>query len=214
MAGLFRWGGRKDAADAALAVPVQAPEDPSITSKVLPKFLATLSSTPSPVLLNLGPVVGQNISFFGDRLSCKIFVEDLFKDVDALAAKGSSASLADALEGRFTHPRESIDGILCWDLFDFLDRRAAQALAGRLVALLRPGGVLYGFFGTAPAEVTQHTRFIVEAPDRLRLKACPSPKMRRQVLVTRDVNRMFEGLVVAESVLLKSATRETLFRKP
>ena len=30
----------------------------------------------------------------------------------------------------------------------------------------------------------------------------------------RDINRMFEGLVVAESVLLKSSTRETLFRKP
>jgi hypothetical protein len=32
--------------------------------------------------------------------------------------------------------------------------------------------------------------------------------------MTRDINRMFEGLVVAESVLLKTSTRETLFRKP
>jgi len=30
----------------------------------------------------------------------------------------------------------------------------------------------------------------------------------------RDINRMFEGLVVTESVLLKSNARETLFRKP
>jgi hypothetical protein len=34
------------------------------------------------------------------------------------------------------------------------------------------------------------------------------------VLVTRDINKMFDGLVVTESVLLKSNTRETLFRKP
>jgi hypothetical protein len=34
------------------------------------------------------------------------------------------------------------------------------------------------------------------------------------VLVTRDVNRLFDGLVVAESVLLKTSARECLFRKP
>jgi hypothetical protein len=34
------------------------------------------------------------------------------------------------------------------------------------------------------------------------------------VLAPRDINRMFEGLTVAESVLLKSNTREALFRKP
>jgi len=42
----------------------------------------------------------------------------------------------------------------------------------------------------------------------------PAAPTRRNVLVTRDVNRMFTGLDVAESVLLKSNTRETLFRKP
>jgi hypothetical protein len=34
------------------------------------------------------------------------------------------------------------------------------------------------------------------------------------VRLTRDMIRMFDGLVVADSVLLKSNTRETLFRKP
>ena len=38
--------------------------------------------------------------------------------------------------------------------------------------------------------------------------------MRRNVLVTRDINKMFDGLVVAESVLAQEHTRETLFRKP
>jgi hypothetical protein len=41
----------------------------------------------------------------------------------------------------------------------------------------------------------------------------PATTTRRQVLVTRDINKMFTGLVVAESVLLKSNTRETLLRR-
>jgi len=33
------------------------------------------------------------------------------------------------------------------------------------------------------------------------------------VLMTRDINKMFEPLAVTDSVLLKSSTRETLFRR-
>jgi hypothetical protein len=32
--------------------------------------------------------------------------------------------------------------------------------------------------------------------------------------VVRDIDKMFTGLSVVESVLLKSQSRETLFRKP
>jgi hypothetical protein len=158
-------------------------------------------------------VVGQNISFFGERLSCKIFVEDLFADVDAHAARGNAAALAQVLEARLRHDPGSIDGILCWDLFDFLDRRTSQSLARRLVTLLRPGGVLYGFFGTSSSEVTTHTRFVVEGPDRFTLRSSPAPTLKRYVLEPRDLNKIFEGLAVTESVLLKTSTRETLFRK-
>jgi hypothetical protein len=108
----------------------------------------------------------------------------------------------------------SIDGIFCWDLFDYLDKPASQALAAHLVRLLRPGGVLYGFFGSSPAELTTYTRFVVEDPSLFRLRPMPAAPTKRNVLVTRDINRMFDGLVVTESVLLKSNAREILFRKP
>jgi hypothetical protein len=116
---------------------------------------------------------------------------------------------------RLVRERGSIDGIMCWDVFDFLERRTAQTLAARLVALLRPGGgALYGFFGATAAELRHYTRYTVEAADTLRLRTTPATPAPRNVFVTRDINRMFEGLTVAESVLLKSGTRETLFRKP
>ena len=51
-------------------------------TKALKKFLATLTSRANPVLLDLGPVIGPNVSFFGERLGCKIVVEDIAKDID------------------------------------------------------------------------------------------------------------------------------------
>ena len=210
---LFKWGSRG----------VQAPdEDPSVladaagtvtTSKVLPRFLSALSLRPAPVLLDLGPVVGPNISFFGDQLSCKIHVADLYAEVEAHARAASREGLTDAMNVRIHHAPDSIDGVLCWDLFDFLDRPSGQRLAAGLTRLLRPGGVLYGFFGTSQANLTSYTRYFVEAMNTMRLRSSPATLTARTVWTTRDINRMFDGLTVAESVLLKTSTRETLFRK-
>lgn len=183
------------------------------TSKVFPKFLSALAQQPTPALLDLGPVVGANIAFFGDRLGCKIYIEDLVGDVEAHARRGERDRLAAFLATRLTQPPDSVDGILCWDLFDFLDKAAGQILAAALARVLRRGGALYGYFGTTTIELASYSRFVIEGPDRLRVRSFPATPLRRNVLLTRDINKMFDGLTVAESVLLKSSTRETLFRK-
>lgn len=164
--------------------------------------------------MDLGPVVGKNISFFGEELACRIFVEDLFALVETHAAADNRAALGEAIAARMTREDASIDGILCWDLFDYLDKPSAAVLAAQLVRVLKPGGVLYAFFGSKAERLASYSHYIVEGRDRLRVRAKPCTPTPRNVLVVRDVNRMFEGLVVAESVLLKSNARETLFRKP
>jgi hypothetical protein len=211
---LFKWGGRKDVEPSAPPPASDTVREPVQHSKVLPKVLAALSHVPGPVLMDLGPVVGSNISFFGEHLACRFLVEDLFAVVESFARRGTRDGLAAALVARLQRAPGSVDGIICWDLFDYLDKPSAQALAAHLVSLLRPGGVLYGFFGSTAADLTHYTRFIVDGPEALRLKSTPAAPTRRNVLVTRDINRMFEGLTVSESVLLKSNARETLFRKP
>mgnify|MGYP001033332310 CR=1 FL=1 len=54
-----------------------------------------------------------------------------------------------------------MDGILCWDMIDYLDRPAAQALAGQLTRVLRPDGALLAFFGTAQPRETRYTKYII-----------------------------------------------------
>lgn len=210
---MFNWGSRKPSTEAPAAAAPRV-ETSVTTSKVLPRLLSLLSQAASPVLLDLGPVVGANVSFFGDRLACKIYVEDLFADIERHARAGTRDALPQTLASRPLAADLSVDAVLCWDLFDYLDPAAGKALAARLTGLLRTGGVLYGFFGTTPVDLAHYTRFALEGEDTLRQRQYPATVFRRTVLTTRDINRMFEGLVVAESVLLKSSTRETLFRKP
>lgn len=184
-------------------------------SRALPKLLASLSHEPSPILLDLGPVVGTNVAFFGDRLSCKMFIEDVREDVEAALKSGSTDGLAEALTTRVAGAvSEPVHGVLCWDVFDCLDRATARALAACLRNVLRPKGVLHGLFGTTAGDLDFRTKFIVQTDTSVKCRREPAARLRRYALQTGEITRLFEGLSTIESVLLQNHTREVLLRKP
>ena len=193
---------------------VPSDDDPVFATKALRKFLSCLTSRESPVLVDLGPVVGSNVSFFGEQLGCKIFVEDLFADLDRHVRAGTLEALPAFLKRRFPQQAGSVDGILCWDLIDYLDRAAAQALAGELTRVLRPDGALLGFFGTAQAREARYTKFIIADEVNLKHRSYEAARGRQAILLNRDIIKLFAGLRVSDSFLLKNNLREILFRKP
>src|SRR5262249_48591865 len=133
-------------------------DDAVFATKALRKFLASLTARDTPVLLDLGPVVGSNVSFFGEQLGCKIFVEDVFADIDRHARDGKVEDLPAFFKKRFTMDDGSVDGILCWDVVDYLERPAAQELAAQLTRVLRPDGALLCFFvASTPARDMRYT---------------------------------------------------------
>src|SRR5437016_7850133 len=190
---LDRIAPRKSEPDVVPTVSVAA-GDPVFATKALRKFLSRLTSRESPVLLDLGPVVGSNVSFFGEQLNCKIFVEDLFADVDRHVRAGTLEALPAFLKKRFPQETGSVDGILCWDLIDYFDRKAAQELANELTRVLRPDGALLGFFGTAQAREARYTKFIIADEVNLRHRAYPAARGRQAILLNRDIIKLFSGL--------------------
>jgi hypothetical protein len=119
---LFSRKRKDEAADAGADWPVYP-------TKALAKFLANLNARSQRLLLDLGPVVGSNVTFFGEELGCKIHVEDLFKDIDRHVTEGTLDALPSFLAKRFAQEDGTVDGILCWDIFDYLDKASAQVLA-------------------------------------------------------------------------------------
>jgi hypothetical protein len=195
-----------------------APAAMAHPTKALRKFLATLSARDAPVLLDLGPVVGSNLNFFGETLGCKVFIEDLYADLERHLRGDRMAELPAFLGKRLTLGEQSVDGILAWDLFDYLDAASAQALANELVRVMRVDGALLGFFNaSAPRgerSELHYTKYVVEDEATLRHREYPASRGRQRVLQNRDVIKLFEGLRVSDSFLLQSNVREILFRKP
>jgi hypothetical protein len=212
-----RWGTRRSE-DAARphekTVTTTATNEKTLGTKAFGKFLSALSNRESPVLLDLGPVVGHNINFFGERLGCKFVVEDVYANLEKFAKENRTSELAAFLSTRFHQEDASFDGILCWDIFDYLDKQAGPVLAREMTRLLKPGGALMSFFATVTQPGTEYTRFLVVDDKNLTHRVYSASRGRQPVLVNRDINRMFEGLTVWESFLLMTKTREIVFRKP
>jgi hypothetical protein len=189
-------------------------DEPVIPTRAFPKFLSALAQQPRPpVLLDFGPVIGSNVALFGERLGCKLFIEDLLADYDRHARAGTLGQLPAAIDARFRHGDHTVDGVLCWDLFDYLEKPAALALARQVTRMLRPGGAIMGFFTTAAAECAAFTKFEVVADASLRHRHHPGAGGRKYVLLNRDIIKAFDGLIVSDSFLLKSNTREILLRR-
>lgn len=198
------------AADASVTNVAEA----SYPTKALHKFLTSLQATENPLLLDLGPVVGSNVTFFGEQLGCRLRVEDIAKDIDRHVKDQALDQLPAFFSKRFPQAPGSVDGILCWDVFDYLDRPAAQALATALSGLLRPDGCVLGFFSTADQREAVYTKYVVVDAATLRYRSYPASRPRQRSLLNGDIIKLFKDLRVTDSFLMKSKVREMLFRKP
>jgi hypothetical protein len=198
--------------------PAQTPsarvEELVFSTKALRKFLGTVSAKESPTLLDLAPVVGSNLNFLGERLGCKVVIEDIYAEVERHTRDQKLADLPAFLSARFRQADASVDGILCWDLMDYLDRPAAHALAEQLTRLLKPEGALLAFFGTAAPRDAHYTRYIIVDDVNLKHRPYPAARGRQAILANRDIIQLFGRLRVSDSFLLQNNLREILFRKP
>ncbi len=206
----FRDGTRRPEDAWGENVSTPGPRETVGSTKAFDKFLACLSDRQNPTLLDLGPVVGSNVEFFGERLHCKLFIEDLYADLERLKRE-EMVEWQPYFRKRFQ--AYSVDGVLCWDIFDHLEPQAAAPLAYELSHVLRPGGALLGFFSTTSASAP-YFRFILEGEATLRHQPYGPNRPKRRTLPNRDIFRMFDGLSLSDSFLLKSRMREVLFRKP
>ena len=212
---LFSWGGKRAPQSTSDATQPAAAKggEPVISSKGFPKFLAALSAQPSPAaVIDFGPVIGANVAFLGERLGCKLFIEDLTTELSRHMKSGNMDGLPDAVQLRLRQGEGSVDGILVWDFFDFLKKPAAQAVARHLVGMLRPGGAILGYFAISNVEKASFMKYEIIDDQSLRHRSHPGNGS-RIAHPNREIIRMFEGLAVAESVLLKNNTREILLRK-
>ena len=126
--------------DAALSGEDQIPESarPHHTSNVLKVFTERLERSRNAQVLDLGPVCGENINFFANRVK-RLFVCDMFLRLDLACRRGRP--MADVWQ-HLDYPPLSFDGIILWGLIDYLDDSEARKLLDLCSTMLKSSGTL------------------------------------------------------------------------
>ena len=194
----------------------------------LAKFAAALAGLKAPTVVDLGAAVGANVTFLGELFGCKLHVEDVLsaadiwwppppngdaeEDSDAKGAEEREAALEAARH--LGHQSGSVDGVLCWDVFDYLQAEAAAALGREVTRVLKPGGVTFVCHGPRDREVQGPVQYEILDEMTLRYRTVEVARPPRSVRESREMTRLFAGLSIDSSFLLKSRMRELVLRKP
>ena len=170
----------------------------------------------SPVVLDLGRVVGSNVGFLTAELGCKLIVADLFADLDLRASNPEATEDAAGawLTARIGHEANSMDAVLCWDMLEHLTANEVRVLASRLTRVLRPHGVLVLGFNSEWRPESGYATYEIVDRDTLKRRFHTSTSRQTRVLTSREVMDTFQELAVVDTFLLATRAYEMLFRKP
>jgi hypothetical protein len=196
-------------------------------SNGLKEFLWQLDGIGHGHLLDLGPARQATITFFIDR-GYKVYTEDLLatwqyfleedeQRVKKLAVGADRSDFAPAaratrfLDTTLLYPNNTFDGVLLWDILDYVDSDLMHKLAARLTSLVRDGGVLFGIFHTRKPTIFHRYR-VIDA-QHLDLVPATCPFQPQRVFQNREISNLFSRFQTSKMFVGRDQLREGLFVK-
>lgn len=193
-------------------------------SNGLKDFLWLMPNDPPGRVLDLGPVSQATVWFFTER-GFRVSTEDLVHCWDEFEAGRESCAeesgdaeppdpatlAAEYLRSNLLFEPESFQGILAWDVFDFLESGLLEPLVARLHEMLAPGGVLLAAFHDATATDVFHFR--VRDGETLEMVPSRRPQSVRRVFQNREILALFSAFRSSRTFVGRDHLREALFLK-
>ena len=187
---------------------MDASADPFIySSQALPLMLSDLKRHRKPLVLDFGPAIGANISYFSE-CSCKLYIEDLH------------SSFQDGFESSFSLLREklhlykgnlSFHLILCWDLLNYVPSQHFDELCHALLPLMTPKTMLYSLFFSSRTMPRLPARYTLESDNRIRIARTTKEDIPVTAKGQQHLKRMLPEIESKRSVLLRNGMIEALY---
>jgi 2-polyprenyl-3-methyl-5-hydroxy-6-metoxy-1,4-benzoquinol methylase len=195
-----------------------SPQYTTYPTSILKDFIAAVTRKPNPVVLDIGPVIGSNIEFFLN-LGVKIYMEDLLpaylnpmytRLIDDKLTLDEQKFFSENLQYEDAY----FDGLICWDMMNYVDPRFAKSFAAAITAKMRPDSCILGLFHTqkdkGPSALYKYRvcseTMLEYIPIGLDLEV-------KRVYQTRDVTQLFSAFESQKFYLLKHNMIEVLLKK-
>ena len=213
--GFRRWMRRVLGQPAALPVVDAGSGTPVLRrSSGLREFWKAIEAPSGLRILDLGSASQANVNFI-TGLHHKLYTEDLVRAL-LLSAPGSKEAeqaqreVEEFFRENLNYPEGEFDGILCWDLFDFLADPLVKPLVERLQSFLKPGGTVLSFFHTAtPGQEVALFQYLIRGEDSLQLIGRGSGKVIRH-FNNRSIENLFRSFASIKFYLARDNLREVI----
>jgi hypothetical protein len=197
-------------------------------SNGLKEFLWLLSDAQRGKLLDMGQVSQNTLNFFiakGFRISTEDFMRSWREFMDeeeerrrktASNGKESDWPSFGTLAARFVDeifqfPPESFNGVLAWDLFDYMEPELLSLVVARLHEILRPGGLVLAIFHSRPPGHYCRYRILENQTFELMPTQAFGPHVR--VFQNREILELFGKFRSSKTFVGRDQLREALFIK-
>jgi len=208
---------------------VAAPAATGRVSNALKEFLWLLNDIPKAKILDMGQVSQETLNFFIGK-GFKVTTEDFLRGwrefldgEEARARKSSSGAngaaqiespgaLADRfIENLFQYPPESFNGIIAWDLFDYMEPEMLERVVVRLHSILRAGGVVMAIFHSRTPDV--FCRYRIRPDATLDLLPVRAFAQHVHIFQNREMLDLFAKFRTSKNFVGRDQLREGLFLK-
>ena len=177
------------------------------TSNALRLFLEGLEQVREAQVLDVGPVCGENISFFAQRVK-RLYICDMFFNLSRDSRKNLHP---DEVWKHLDYPSQSFDGILLWNLVDHLDDREVGLTADLCYKILKPGGMLLSSVTGQSSIGTAACSFVVREGYRLNIESRPTMDLPLYVRNNREVLELLLLFRAEKSFRYQNGLREYFF---
>ena len=160
--GLFRGsrGGKQGGAPASPSNPARLPLQPrgkseavlsTRTSRGLEEFFVQIRDTSGLTILDLGGATQKNVSFITD-LGHRLYSEDFLRmlnetfGLDDTVDQSNPGRIEYFLKQTLDYPERHFDGVLVWDVLEYLNPALLNAVVERLHKIVRPKSYMLAFF--------------------------------------------------------------------
>jgi SAM-dependent methyltransferase len=187
------------------------------TSRGLEEFFNHIHGLSGLTLLDLGGATQQNVNFItdlGHRLYSENFLQILKETAsgDGVADQANPGLIDYFLRQTLDYPEGHFDGVLIWDVLEYLAPALLTAVVERLHKVVRPGSYLLAFFhADDKLEAVPHYAFRIQDVKNLQVL---QQGMRRpvQLFNNRSIERLFTRSESVKFFLTKDRLREVVIR--
>ena len=214
-------GGSGDDGSRRIAVPSRtiSAQNGAVTrsSRGLEEFFGHIHGLSGLTLLDLGGATQQNVSFItdlGHRLYSENFLQILKETsgAEGMADQSNPGLIDYFLRQALDYPEGHFDGVLIWDVLEYLAPPLLAAVVERLHKVVRPGSYMLAFFhADDKLEAVPHYAFRIQDVKNLQLLQ-QGTRRPMQLFNNRSLERLFTRSDSVKFFLTKDRLREVVVR--